>query len=196
MISKQKSVLYKQDGFALLITILTVSVIVSVVIAIIDLSRLQLKLAVNSRDAEIAFAAANAGLECAQRVRRVYDEEYISAGRPIPDAFRHCFNAFFEIPALELDEGVHFYSQDVTWGTGASTRCSTVGFLSVISSDDNATIVVNNIVKAYIPNYNKTTDFTCPTNAECTIAVATGYNVPCAQKNNPGVLKREVLVEF
>jgi len=194
MISKQKSVLYKQDGFALLITILTVSVIVSVVIAIIDLSRLQLKLAVNSRDAEIAFAAANAGLECAQRMRRVYDSQ-VTVGNDISSG-THCFNSSFSMSSEEVNSRAHFYSQDVTWGTGASARCSTVGFLSVVSSDTATTSVGISRVRERIPNYNKTTAFACPPNGECTLAVATGYNVPCAQKNNPGVLKREVLVEF
>ena len=57
-------------GFALLMTLLVVAVVVSITLAVIELSIKQLNLAVTAKDSEIAFHAANAGMECVRYARR------------------------------------------------------------------------------------------------------------------------------
>ena len=59
-----------QAGFALLVSLMVVSVVVSVGLVILDVTIKQLRLSTNSTDSEIAFHAANAGMECARFWRR------------------------------------------------------------------------------------------------------------------------------
>src|SRR6056297_3030355 len=59
-----------QSGFALLVSLIVVSVVVSVGLVLLDVTIKQLRLSSNSTDSEIAFHAANAGMECAQFWRR------------------------------------------------------------------------------------------------------------------------------
>jgi Tfp pilus assembly protein PilX len=61
----------KQAGFALLISLLVVGVVISVGLSILDLSIKQVRLASNATESEKAFHAANAGIECARYWRRV-----------------------------------------------------------------------------------------------------------------------------
>ena len=60
----------KNAGIALLMTVMVLSVVLSVTLAIVELTLQQLALSVDSRDSEVAFHAANAGLECARYTRR------------------------------------------------------------------------------------------------------------------------------
>ena len=56
--------LHKERGFALLMTLLIISVVLSVALTTLSLATKQTRLATDTRDAELAFHAANAGLEC------------------------------------------------------------------------------------------------------------------------------------
>jgi len=59
-----KSLQPTEKGFALLMTLLIISVVLSVALTTLSLSIKQTRLATDTRDAEVAFHAANAGLEC------------------------------------------------------------------------------------------------------------------------------------
>ncbi|MFW6210467.1 MAG: hypothetical protein ACOC4E_03185, partial [Patescibacteria group bacterium] len=54
------------SGFALLITLLVVGVVLAVGAVLLDLTIKQVQLSSTAKDSEIAFHAANAGMECAR----------------------------------------------------------------------------------------------------------------------------------
>jgi Tfp pilus assembly protein PilX len=187
----------KQQGFALLITLLTVGVVVSATIAIVELSRLQLQLSVDSRDAEIAFSAANAAKECGQYIRAVASTT-IAAGSATQfncfDTTRNVSN----IAGITNSGGgtVRRYQAVMDWGTG--DRCSVVDIIAVYSLDTADTVIGgggNSSLRRIVSNYRSDT-LTCPAGAECTIIAGSGFNAPCANRNQLGVLKREVLLEL
>ena len=65
----------KESGFALLITLIVVGVVLSVGLSILDLSIRQVRLSTNAKESELAFHAANAGMECARYWRRASSSE-------------------------------------------------------------------------------------------------------------------------
>jgi hypothetical protein len=189
----------QKSGFALLITLLTVSVIVAVTISLVELSRLQLRLAVDSRDAEIAFAAANAGMECAQRLRLVASST-IRAGSIVSES---CFSQTMTLTATNISavagSRVDYYTGNLSWpipinpGDPPTNRCTEIGMVSIITGSDP----ISYNVSTHFPNIADGQQLiTCPAGAECTIISASGYNAVCAGKNQRGVLKRDVLLQF
>lgn len=192
-----------QGGLALLITLLTVGVIVSATIAIIELSRLQLQLSVDSRDAEIAFAAANAAKECAQYVRttesgaiRDNNNNNISISCLGRDVTMNRVTPSFGISGGNADD-VRHYQAFISWNDGGFNRCSVIDMIMVYANTSDVTIggSGNNSLQRVISNY-RSPSTTCAAGGECTIVAASGYNAACASRTAIGVLKREVLLEF
>lgn len=185
-----------QSGFALLITLLVISIVIAVTLSIIELSLKQLELAVDSRDAEIAFHAASAGLECSQRARR-----FSSASIELGNNFTlQCFgvtktmsNNLNGITELDTSNGDVFrYTTSIDWGSGIDARCSDVDIITIVANTGNTR--ASNL-KAQIPNYPSNTK-SCAAGARCTIASVAGYSARCADKGALGTLKREILLEF
>lgn len=190
-----------QKGFALLITLLTVGVVVSATLAIVELSRMQLQLSVDSRDAEIAFSAANAAKECAQYIRNsesatIFDGARINSG---------CLEQNFSADAIPLgvassvngSSRLRRYQYRIDWTDSGLARCSEINMIVVFAIDGIPTIGSggNNSLKRIISNY-RNDSMSCEAGSECTIIAAAGYNSTCGNRNTQGVLKREVLLEF
>jgi Tfp pilus assembly protein PilX len=204
--------LTSKKGFALLMTLMVVSVIISITAAVIQLSMKQLQLAVTTRDSEIAFQAANAGMECARYARRVLatpleDPESYSS-YPSFQCFGENQNlAITEVSGLlyngssnlDSDEGtVTYYESDLSWSTG--DRCSKMKMLVINVNPDAATSLVIKNIHDIFPGYPKNQDKTCEIGSFCTIAQVTGYSE--GTMCNPGqmptldTIRREILLEF
>ncbi len=193
----------KQSGFALLISILVIGVIVAVTLAIVELSLKQLELSVDSRDSEVAFHAANAGMECAQRARRI-SSSTIEAGN---DFTVECFETSavagsrddVHIRSGASNGEVHRHVALLDWDSGTEARCSEINMISIMA-DTGAIVIGSNSDNAdslqrLIPNYPAHSK-SCAAGARCTIASVSGYSSTCAQRNGVGTLKREILLEF
>jgi hypothetical protein len=193
----------RQQGFALLITLLSVGVIVSATLAIVELSRLQLRLSVDSRDAEVAFSAANAAKECAQYIRTTASSTISNGNNITSSCFGTNFNASrvntltFPVTGSGGVNNVYQYGYRVTWGGDSGfPRCSEVTMIVVYANTNDVVIgSTASPLRRVISNY-RNPSMTCVRGSECTIIAAAGYNSTCNQRNNAGVLKREVLLEF
>ena len=197
-----------QSGIALLMTIMVLSVVLSVTLAIVELSLKQLALSVDTRDSEIAFHAANAGLECARYTRRMASTT-IEAGNAVR------FNCFGLSPSLvaktanasdglDIESGasegnVYRYQTNLSW-SGTTNRCSSIDMVTIImnaNSTSNLVLTADNgdSLGTIFPEYPGSKK-TCAPGAVCTIVAVRGYNAPCNSLTNPGTLKRQVLLEF
>lgn len=58
-----------QSGFALIMALIISSVVLSIGLSMLSLTLKQIDLTATARESEIAFQAASAGMECAQKVR-------------------------------------------------------------------------------------------------------------------------------
>lgn len=190
-------------GFALLITLLTAGVIISAILSIVELSRLQLKLSVDSKDAEVAFSASNAAKECAQYIRTVKASDIKTGNTFTANCFEKAFTVSkvnplgFGTSGVSGQNKVWRYKLEVTWGEDNFERCSIAELITVYAVDNDVTIggTGNNSLKNLLPNYPNDS-MNCITGSECTIIVAAGYNSACNQRQSGNVLKREVLLEF
>lgn len=195
----------KQDsGFALLITILVLSVVVAVTLAIVELSLKQLKLSVDSTDSEIAFHAANAGLECARYTRRIESDNFETGA----DVKFNCFGSSANVakqgtlgiavtyPTPASDGQVNRYKRDIDWGTAPNARCTSIDVIAIMAT---GTVTIGNggsgKLQGIITGYENPTK-TCEAGERCTIMSVIGYSSACSDIANSGVLKREILLEL
>lgn len=183
-----------QSGFALMMALIVVSVVISVGLTLLDVSLKQIRLSTNSRDSETALHAASAGLECAQ-YWRFQNQTAMEAGSSMTAG---CFGvaAATVVPTTIPTTGggtAYMYEQEVTWGTGLATRCSSMKTL-VLSSDLTSAATVN-AMNTYFPGYPATSK-TCPAGGRCTILSAMGYSRDCALRTEAGTVEREVLLEL
>ena len=194
-----------QAGIALLMTLMVIGVVLSVTLSIVEFSLQHLALSVDSRDSEIAFHAANAGLECARYMRRHASSTFESGATPIAPT---CFGV--SSPQLvQAATGVStstnptavgvIYRYKVSLASGLN-RCSVIDMLTMIVSSSSPK---NLVIKAasggsldlVFPGYGQNAK-SCAPGAVCTIVSVAGYNAVCASITASGVLKRQVLLEF
>ena len=191
-----------QSGFALLITILVMSVVVAVTLAIVELSLKQLKLSVDSTDSEIAFHAANAGLECARYLRRVESDNFETGNNVDVDCFGYSdtiskqASLGFITVGVPSNGVVYRYKQSIDWGTAPSERCTSLDVITIVATS-SVTIggIGGNTLKTRINGYENDTK-TCEAGERCTIMSVVGYSSACNATSTAGVLRREILLEL
>lgn len=189
---------HQQTGFALLMTLLVVAVVVSITLAVIELSIKQLALSVTAKDSEIAFYAANAGMECVRYARRTASTS-LEAG--VNSVSFNCFNRTQNLgrqtQSLTENGGdgeIYRYRSEVSWGT--NDRCSVIDMVVLTVPDTETSDMqipnLNSLYEGYPAGDTKT----CSPGAKCTVAQVTGYNRPCGSLTLPGTVRREILLEF
>ena len=192
----------QQSGFALLITILVLSVVVAVTLALVELSIKQLKLSVDSTASEIAFHAANAGLECARYTRRI-ESDYFETGADVDvDCFGAVGNAAKEASLGFGTTGtgptaqVYRYKWTIDWGVSPNERCTSIDTVVMVATT-SVTIGAGGVgsLKNFINGYENDTK-TCEAGERCTIMSAVGYSSACSAITGSGVLRREILLEL
>ncbi|MEZ4104118.1 MAG: hypothetical protein R3B60_02410 [Candidatus Paceibacterota bacterium] len=186
----------KQSGFALLIALIVVGVVVSVGLTLLDLTIKQLGLSTNSRDSEMAFHAANAGLECASYWRN-YEYANLESGNNIT---LECFgDTDSDTPITDPSAGdgeSHLYHFQFDWGPTGAERCSDVRMLLMVSDNGTTGSVVNNVDDVtMIPSYPYGSTKTCEPGGRCAVISVRGYNKTCSNIGSTGTLEREVLLE-
>lgn len=190
----------KQAGFALLISLVVVGVVISVGLSILDLSIKQVRLSSNAKESELAFHAANAGMECARYWRRE-ESDRIENGQTISPT---CFgaapvtNTVNPVPGANItgDGDVFQYEYEFTWGGGAEQRCTSINMVVASTSALGVGVTTTNMI-SLIPGYPPvTSDKYCNPGSRCSTISVRGYNLQCANKNGFGVAQREVLIEF
>ena len=202
-------------GFALLLTILVLSVVLGISLTMLSLSIKQVQLTVDTRDSEIAFHAASAGLECMRYWRRnsatVSDFELANSGISI-----NCFNtgstapnSYLNLVTGTLPSGASLsggsgsaarYNYRLSWGSGNQARCSEMSMIVMnvnLDADDEMLLTG---VSLLIPGYTGLADEkTCDPGGFCTIVSSRGYSRACPTGGNPfpiGTVQRDILVEF
>ena len=184
-----------QGGFALLMTLIVVTVVISIGLSVLDLSIKQIRLSTNARDSEIAFHAANAGMECARFVRRNLSSA-MENGDPISPV---CFtggpspNNVTQISS-DSNGDVFRYDYAFSWG-GTAARCSQITTLVASSSFSGAGLFIANMT-TLVPGYPSGATKSCAAGERCTVISVRGYNKTCNNVSSYGTVQREVLLQF
>lgn len=190
-------------GIALLMTMMVLSVVLAVTLAIVELSLKQLALSVDSRDSEIAFHAANAGLECARYTRRAASTTIEkSSGAVSMKCFGNTGNmtrvATAAINVATTSNGaigdIYRYKRSISWG---GNRCSEIDLITmVVSTSSPSNLIMLPLPgESLFPGYSSAQK-SCAPGGICTIASVAGYNSLCSGTTSDSVLKRQVLLEF
>ncbi len=195
----------KQNGFALLISLIVVSVVISIGLTVLDLTLKQLKLSTNSKDSETAFHAANAGLECARYWRNVASDAIEVGNNFNPSCF-----GLPSLGSVSADEDTdvsgggedYVYRFESTWGTAPTQRCSEMTMLVIVADISELSEIDADELQAIFPGYpvgdlEETDDkLVCESGSFCTIISSKGYSRSCESNNLPGTVQREVLLEL
>jgi Tfp pilus assembly protein PilX len=184
---------HKEGGFALLMTLIVVGVLVSIGIAVLDLSVKQVRLSTNAKESETAFHAANAGVECAEYWRRVASTS-MESGAAISPA---CFSASATsntvnqvVAGVTGTANVYLYNYNFSWG--AKPRCTKIQTL-VINAVSTTTV---SGMRTLISGYPTDTSKPCAGGEKCTVISTRGYNRLCTSASGYGSVEREVLLQF
>lgn len=182
-----------ERGFALLMTLIVLGVIAAVGLSLVDLTIKQVRLATNAKDSEVAFHAANAGLECARYWRESASVD-ILAGNDITPA---CFNgSLSNNPPTDLtvsDGTAVQYQYQFTWGS--PDRCSRVNMIAIQADQGGGGASLGNMT-TLIPGYPDGDTKDCDAGGRCTVIAVQGYNRACSEVGSAGTVQREVLVQF
>lgn len=192
-----------ESGFALLITIIVVGVLISIGLSILDLSTKQIRLSTNAKDSEIAFHAAYAGAECGRYWKKAASTT-METGLAItptcfgtsPDSGSNTVSTI--TTGISGDGGAYLYRYDFTWGAVGSQKCTQVTTLVASSTALGAGLVIDNMT-TLVPGYAAGNTKTCAAGERCTVLSSRGYNKPCSTVTGAsayGTVQREVLLQF
>lgn len=186
----------EQSGFALIISLIVVGVVLSVGLVLLDLSIKQVRLSSNAKDSEIALHAASAGMECARYWRRASSSEMELGQTITPECFGVAASNVSE-SLVTNDPGngeVYQYQYEFTWGA-TDPRCTQVHALVASTSALGDGVTTTNMVNL-IPGYPDGNDKYCEAGAKCSVISVRGYNKSCSAVGSYGTLQREVLLQF
>jgi Tfp pilus assembly protein PilX len=193
-----------ESGFALLITLIVVGVVLSVGLTILELSIKQVRLSTNAKDSEVSFHAANAGMECARYWRRVSSTEMETYQDISPECFGSTISNYSKADlrgdgVVNGDGETYLYKYDFTWGSTGGERCTRV--ITMVSSTTASGIgATTSNISDYIPGFPTEDDPRyCEPGARCTVISARGYNRACTvigSGSTYGIVEREVLLQF
>lgn len=190
----------QEQGFALLMTLIVVTVVIAIGLTVLDLSTKQIRLSTNAKDSEIAFHAANAGMECARYWRRESSDDMENGESIDPSCFedstRTLSNTNNPQIIMDSDDGDVFkYVYSFTWA--GETRCSEITALVASSTSSGDGLTINNM-SDLIPGYpgGATDEKECAAGERCTVLSVRGYNKPCNNVTGYGTVQREVLLQF
>lgn len=185
----------QQSGFALLMALIVVSVVISIGLSLLDLTIKQLRLSTGAKDSESAFHAANAGVECLRYWRLAYASQFETGnGDSVPIT---CFGVSGTITKTEIELSyIYKYDVQFDWGT-SPPRCSQLSFIT-ISTDPTFPAPGKTLynVPNYIKGYPYGNDKLCVPGGKCTLASVKGYNQGCSDIGKVGIVQREVLLEL
>jgi type II secretory pathway pseudopilin PulG len=192
---KKSTQSHNKTGFALLMSLIVVGVLISIGLTVLELTISQVRLATNARDSETAFHAANAGLECALYWRRQAADS-METGQDISvDCFGESTGLVSPTNIVSGADGdAYLYTYELTWGTN-NDRCSEANTLVASSTPTGSGVTISNVA-SYIAGYTGGTNFTCDAGGRCTIMSVRGYNKACGQTTTYGTVQREVLLQF
>jgi hypothetical protein len=189
----------KEKGITLLITLLLMGVLLGVSTSLMNITMKQYQLSGIALSSEVAFQAANAGLECilyhdfpalGDSPFTVPDDGGEQAARPqvaCMDGGMVQADDTRDDDADGLMKSGEEQLFEFTWGVASASSaqlCSKVSVHKFSDADNPVSVVVEG------RDYRNGSD--CPAGSVCTVVQARGYNVACGDiSSNSRVVERE-----
>lgn len=160
----------KNRGFTLLVAVITASIVLAIGMSILNITLKMFLLSNVARDSEMAFYAADAGMECA-----LYWDESTADGVfdiGASGGTISCMESSINIPAVSAGATREF---EISWGGGATPPvCAIVS----VKKDDS------------------TSGAGCPAGVVCTTVVSSGYNRACSALSDPRTVERRLRTRY
>lgn len=179
----------QQRGFALLLSLIVVSVMLAIGLSLLSITLKQFTLSATARDSEVAFHAANTGLECMRYYRSYPSTEaaFLTASGPNISCARS--STVSASSNRYSNNGEYVYRHEYTFsiaGSGGET-CSNVSLYTTKPQNNNIDFVLSN---------EGLSRFKCPSGTTCTTIFARGYNRPCNDLTALRTVQREITIEY
>lgn len=184
--------LHSQSGFALLITLVVVSVVLAIGLSLMQITLKQLQLTITARDSEVAFYAANAGIECLQ-AERLRIDPFVSI--PITKTF-YCVQSgqavtYDSYNPNNASARTHLYEHDFDWSTSLPggivvDLCTEVKMFLLDARDGTYTQSFSDLGLE---------EKECEDGNICTVMFSTGYNKACGDFGGLQTVQRELTIE-
>ncbi len=179
----------KNLGFALLITLVTISITLSIGLTILEVTLKQFSLSSTGRDSEMAIHASIAGAECMEYWRGIDQNVFLSTSVPIDTI--DCFNKkdssfYFKSPvdnSTYPNTFIHHY--EVSWNEAYDALCSKMSLYLIDARGGDV-----NYPPGIIPGSGQV----CVSGSVCKIIVSDGYNRSCDDLDSIRVTEREFLL--
>lgn len=183
-----------RGGFALLLTLIVVSVVVALGLSLVEISLRQLNLSGVSRDSEVAFHAAYMGSECAEYSVREARKSALNAfaGDEGSGAMENdcvdggSINFIYNEPQTD----VHVNTYNITWPSGEQCTKVSIYVMDAVSAGADLTYDFG----GSLGYKNKS----CVDGRICTLIFSQGFNRSCADVDAgvQRIIQREVVSEF
>ncbi len=197
----------RKEGVTLLVALLLVGVLLGISTSLLNVSLKQYQLAGIAYSSEIAFQAANAGMECTlyHDFPQTGTSTFAVPGNGAEQTTQPtltCMNAGAvsvmgkpNAPYSGDGDGLSVSGEEqnfqFNWGTGSSV-CVDVSVYKYYSTSGTLVRSVHGVDLGG-------TGGPCPANSECTIVQSRGYNVDCATLTagtNPRIVEREYTLVY
>lgn len=179
---------HRTEGFALLLALIITSVALAIGLSLLDVTVKQVTLSATTRESEIAYQAAAAGMDCLVYARSTEPvQSQVDAASFTVD----CLDTTMQFQDANSNARVQEYTGEFDW-TLPSNQDICIGFtMAVIDTTDGT-------ARTYARSYDLGNAKTCPAGRVCTFAYSSGYNRSCVEKNSGSLflVQRELTAEF
>ncbi|MCA9365959.1 hypothetical protein KC722_00045 [Candidatus Kaiserbacteria bacterium] len=176
-----------QDGFALLLTLIVISVVLAVGLSLLHITMKQLTLSNVARDSEIAIHAARSGIECMQYQRQQPGNLSLLLDGGTPLGLK-CFNR--SATESEAYRDGNLYNYRYTYNLGADMCVETSLYLIDAQSE------TSDVTKDISTRNEGLLELTCTEGAVCTTIFSRGYNRRCDDRDSFLTVQRELTIQF
>lgn len=194
MVNKRFSQQQPERGFALIISITVASIMLALGLSILNVTIKQIDLSVTGRESEVAFQAANAGLECIQFHYQDRSDDFREDSSSPSVLDIDCFNAESanETANHRSQTGgyINTFTYDFTWDAGDSKRCTQLELHVIVAE----TADVENDFSMISSTIGTDGIVTCLEKDICAVAISQGYNRACSTL--AGAIQRELTGQF
>ena len=183
-----------REGFALLITLVVISVVLAIGLTLLNITVKQFTLSTIIRDSEKAFHVANMGAECAEFAVRQNRSAFFQINTAAPVS---CGGTNWSIDSSETDDNDEtgtdpgqgiYYKRVYQFDNSSKGLCLNVSVYNYdVGSGGDGLI---NLTNEGLENAE------CEEEGSCTYIFSRGYNRSCGELSSLRVVQREITVDF
>jgi hypothetical protein len=180
---------FHQSGFALLLTIVVISIVLAVGISLLQITVKQISLSTTGRDSEVAFHGAQGMVECAQMFVETVDFISSGAGDSIAaNCFGQSSSANESVNGTgSFNANTYGYTLQFDWSNSEDALCAEADIYILDARGGGYTETFTN---------QGLGEETCDNGDVCTVVFARGYNRECAEVGSLRTVQRELTISY